>query len=67
MFYSGRLITKVGLNFTDFFKTTYYDEDKYVVDIKIYTKDNKKYKIQAILAIFKTSTVMFTYEYTINF
>ena len=52
-------ITKVGLKFTDFFKTTYYDEDKYVVDIKIYTKDNKKYKIQAIY--YSNSSRLFGY------
>lgn len=36
-----------------------YDEEKYVVDIKIYTKDNKKYKIQAIYYI--SSSDLFAY------
>jgi len=36
-----------------------YDDEKYVVDIKIYTKDNKKYKIQAIYYI--SSSELYAY------
>ena len=36
-----------------------YDDEKYVVHIKIYTKDNKKYKIQAIY--YTSSSELYAY------